>query len=125
MRLHQVGAAQAVVVAFRSDGAPWIWERLEWVIRRAINLRMKGNSVFRKEENAEAMLVLRGLVQSGQWKPTFAKISESMARDRRLEWKWQSPDMPAQLKAKVAIEPPKPQMPSAKRDLHRSCVVTD
>jgi hypothetical protein len=34
MRLHQVGAAQAQVVAFRSDGAPWIWDRLEWVIRR-------------------------------------------------------------------------------------------
>jgi hypothetical protein len=34
MRLHQVGAAQANVVAFRSDGAPWIWDRLDWVIRR-------------------------------------------------------------------------------------------
>ena len=21
-------------MAFRSDGAPWIWDRLEWVIRR-------------------------------------------------------------------------------------------
>ena len=59
------------------------------------------------------MLVLRGLVLSGHWKPTFAKISESMARDRRLEWKWQSPDMPAQLKAKVAIKPPKPQQQPA------------
>ena len=29
MRLHQVGASQAEVVAFRSDGAPWIWDRLE------------------------------------------------------------------------------------------------
>lgn len=34
MRLHQVGAAQAKVVAFRADGAPWIWERLEWVSKR-------------------------------------------------------------------------------------------
>jgi hypothetical protein len=34
MRLHQLGAAQAKVVAFRSDGAPWIWDRLEWVRRR-------------------------------------------------------------------------------------------
>src|ERR1700686_2966221 len=34
MRLHQVGASQAKVVAFRADGAPWIWDRLEWVIRR-------------------------------------------------------------------------------------------
>ena len=28
MRLHQLGAAQAQVVAFPADGAPWIWERL-------------------------------------------------------------------------------------------------
>ena len=34
LRLHQVGAAQAEVVAFRNDGAPWMWERLEWVIGR-------------------------------------------------------------------------------------------
>ena len=220
MRLHQVGAAQAKVVAFRADGAPWIWERLEWVrqrvglkrrqvslgldwchavhhvslaleslvsepdrkrifkklrkwlkqgawrkvvrelidrmlergldetasvwteinylerhgeaghlayatfrrrklpvgsgaiesaIRRVINLRMKGNSIFWKEENAEGMLVLRGLVLSNRWKDEFAKISESMAGDRRRDWEWKSPDMPAQLKAGTPITPPKPQ----------------
>jgi len=228
MRLHQVGAAQASVVAFRSDGAPWIWERLEWVIRRVglkakqvsrgldwchgvhhislalepllqgeertrvfkkmrkwlkggswrkvvrelmsltvdaelagrpntsvvwteidflerhgqaghldyasyrrrglplgsgaiestirrvINLRMKGNSIFWEKENAEAMLVLRGLVLSGRWQTTFAVITESMAGDRRLHWQWQSPDMPAQLKAHVEIKPPKPQVASSK-----------
>ena len=220
MRLHQVGASQAEVVAFRADGAPWIWERLEWVskrlglkksqvscgldwchavhhvslalealakeedrkrifkklrkwlkqggwrkvihdlidrmvergldehapvwteinylerhgeaghldyakfrqrklpvgsgaiesaIRRVINLRMKGNSVFWNEENAEGMLVLRGLVLSRRWKNEFAKITDSMARDRRLNWEWRSPDMPAQLKAGTEITPPKPQ----------------
>jgi hypothetical protein len=223
MRLHQVGAAQAEVVAFRSDGAPWIWDRLEWVIRRVgltkrqvslgldwchavhhislalepilegaertrvfkklrkwlkagswrkvvrelmsrtvdaedaklpktspiwteisylerhgeaghleyaryrrrglplgsgaiesairrvINLRMKGNSIYWKEENAEAMLVLRGLTLSRRWKTTFAQITESMACDRRLQWEWSSPDMPEQLKANVPINPPKPQ----------------
>ena len=34
LRLHQVGASQAEVVAFRADGAPWIWERIEWVSKR-------------------------------------------------------------------------------------------
>jgi hypothetical protein len=220
MRLHQVGAAQAEVVAFRADGAPWIWERLEWVIRRlglntrqvscgldwchavhhvslaldslaeeaerprvfkklrkwlkggawqnvvrelidrllakggdettpawteisfldrhgeagrlayatfrrrrlplgsgavesairrVINLRMKGNSTFWKEENAEGMLLLRGLVLSRRWKETFAKITDSMARDRRLDWHWRSPDMAAQLEADIPIKPPTPQ----------------
>jgi hypothetical protein len=222
MRLHQVGASQAKVVAFRADGAPWIWERLEWVtkrlglkktqvsygldwchavhhislalefltseaersrvfkkmrkwlkhgawqkvvrglidlmlendldenapvwteinflqrhgeagrldyakfrrrqlpvgsgaiesaIRRVINLRLKGNSIFWKLDNAEGMLVLRGLVLSRRWKETFAKITQSMASDRRLDWNWQSPDMAAQLKAGTAIMPPQPQTP--------------
>jgi hypothetical protein len=222
MRLHQVGAAKAEMVAFRADGAPWIWERLAWVIkrvglkksqvssgldwchavhhvslalealvpeperprvfkklrkwlkqgawrkmvrdmidrmlqigldenapvwtelnylerhgeagrldyakfrrrklpvgsgaiesviRRVINLRMKGNSIFWTEENAEGMLALRGLVLSRRWKNEFAKITESMARDRRIDWQWQSPDMAAQLKAGKDISPPKPQPP--------------
>jgi hypothetical protein len=220
LRLHQVGASRAKVVAFRSDGAPWIWERLEWVIRRlglkakqvsrgldwchavhhislaleplvesaerkrvfkklrkwlkcgrwrkvvdellslagavdlaedsplwteiayldrhgeeghldyatfrrrglplgsgaiesairrVINLRLKGNSIYWEEENAEAMLVLRGLVLSGRWNEVFAKITESLAGDRRLDWKWTSPDMPAELKAGTTIAPPTPQ----------------
>lgn len=224
MRLHQVGASQAKVVAFRADGAPWIWERVEWVsqrlgltkhqvsygldwchavhhvslalealvpaedrkrifkklrkwlkqgawrkvirdlidrlldkglddkapvwteinylqhhgqaghmdyakfrrrklpvgsgaiesaIRRVINLRLKGNSVFWKEKNAEGMLVLRGLVLSRRWHNEFAKISASMAHDRRLDWEWQSPDMPAELKAGTEITPPQSQPQSS------------
>jgi hypothetical protein len=220
LRLHQMGASQAEVVAFRADGAPWIWDRLAWVIkrlglsekqvslgldwchavhhislaleplladaerkrvfkklrkwlkqgqwqkvvnelvkllvlaelpdeaavvteisylerhgeqghmdyarfrrrklpvgsgaiesavRRVINLRMKGNSIFWAEENAEAMLVLRGLVLSRRWRETFAKMTESLASDRRLDWEWKSPDMVAALKAGLAITPPMPQ----------------
>jgi hypothetical protein len=40
MHLHQLGAAQAKVVSFLCDGAPWIWERLEWV-RRRVGLKAK------------------------------------------------------------------------------------
>ena len=220
LRLYQRGASQAEVVAFRADGAPWIWERLEWVkrrlglqdqqvsrgldwchavhhislaleplldgaerkrvfkklrkwlkrgswrkvvdallglageadlaenslvwteiayldrhgeeghleyatyrrrglplgsgaiesaIRRVINLRLKGNSIYWEEDNAEAMLILRGLVLSGRWHEVFDKITKSLAEDRRLDWKWTSPDMPAELKAGITIAPPTPQ----------------
>ena len=34
MHLHRLGAVGAEVVAFLADGAPWIWERLEWVAKR-------------------------------------------------------------------------------------------
>jgi hypothetical protein len=33
--LHRMGAAQARVVTFVADGAPWIWKRLDWVIAQA------------------------------------------------------------------------------------------
>jgi hypothetical protein len=220
MRLHQVGASQAEVVAFRCDGAPWIWDRMDWVkkrlglsdkqvskgldwchavhhvslalepvlegaerkrvfkklrkwlkagrwqkvvdelvqlataaklpaggpvwteiaylgghgeeghldyatyrrrglplgsgaiesaIRRVINLRLKGNSIFWEEENAEAMLQLRGLVLTGRWNNAFTKITASLAADRRLDWHWQSPDMTKEMKAAAAAPPPTPQ----------------
>jgi hypothetical protein len=34
MHLHRLGAAGAQWVAFLSDGAPWIWDRLAWVEQR-------------------------------------------------------------------------------------------
>jgi hypothetical protein len=34
MHLHRLGATQAKEVVFLADGAPWIWERLEWVAKR-------------------------------------------------------------------------------------------
>lgn len=32
--LHRLGAAGAEVVTFVADGAPWVWERLDWVEHR-------------------------------------------------------------------------------------------
>ena len=75
-----------------------------------INLRMKGNSISGKRRNAEAMLTLRGLVLSGRWKPTeFANITRAWPATGVLQWEWRSPDMPAQLKARTTIKPPKSQ----------------
>lgn len=105
-------AGHLAYATFRRRNLPAGSGAIESAIRRVINLRMKGNSVFWKENNAEGMLVLRGLVLSGRWKDGFAKISDSMAHDRRLDWEWQSPDMPAQLKAGTQITPPNPQLRS-------------
>jgi hypothetical protein len=32
--LHRLGAGRAAVVTFVADGAPWVWDRLDWVERR-------------------------------------------------------------------------------------------
>jgi hypothetical protein len=34
MHLHRLGAVKAKVVVFLSDGAPWIWDRWDWVVKR-------------------------------------------------------------------------------------------
>ena len=96
---------------FRRRGVPLGSGAIESAIRRVINLRLKGNSITWHKENAEGMLLLRCLVLSNRWDDTFVQISASLASDRRLDWTFSSPDMPAQLKAKIPIEPPKPQVP--------------
>jgi hypothetical protein len=95
--------------AYKREGLPLGSGAIESAIRRVINLRLKGNGIFWEEENAEAMLVLRGLVLSGRWNESFAKISESMSYDRRLDWRWKSPDMPTELKTGVEIKPAQAQ----------------
>jgi hypothetical protein len=97
---------------FRRRGVPLGSGAIESAIRRVINLRLKGNSISWYEDNAEGMLALRCLVLSDRWDDTFAKISASLASDRPLDGDFHSPDMPAQLKDKITIEPPKPQPPT-------------
>jgi len=95
---------------FRRRGVPLGSGAIESAIRRVINLRLKGNSISWYKENAEGMLMLRCLVLSNRWDDAFVEISASLASNRRLDWNFSSPDMPAQLKANMAVEPPKPQV---------------
>ena len=95
---------------FRRRGVPLGSGAIESAIRRVVNLRLKGNSLAWYQENAEGMLMLRCLVLSNRWDDTFGEISASMAHNRYLYGTFHSPDMPAQLKATVAIEPPTPQV---------------
>ena len=34
MHLHRLGAAKADAVSLGADGAPWFWDRLDWVVQR-------------------------------------------------------------------------------------------
>ena len=97
---------------YRRRGLPLGSGAIESAIRRVINLRLKGNSIFWEEENAEGMLQIRGLALSGRWNATFTNITASLADDRRLEWRWQSPDMTTELKSPAAVPIPTPQPPT-------------
>lgn len=64
---------------------------IESTIRRAINLRLKGNSIYWTADNAEAVFQLRAAILSGRWEETVAHTRDAIARDRRLSWHWTPP----------------------------------
>ena len=96
---------------FLRRGLPIGSGAVESAIRRVINLRIKGPGVLWEEENAEAMVVLRAAAPSGRWEELLDRTRQSFSRDRRIDVKWTSPDMRAELKAGVTVQPPTPQTP--------------
>jgi hypothetical protein len=96
---------------FQYRGRPLGSGAVESAIRRVINLRLKGNGIYWKEENAEAMLVLRAAALTGRWQETMEKVQEAMASDRRRDWQWEAPDIVGELNSTVPIKPPTPQPP--------------
>ena len=53
--------------AAKEKGLPLGSGSIESSIRRVINLRMKGNSIFGKHESANDMIFLRSFLKSGRW----------------------------------------------------------
>jgi hypothetical protein len=94
---------------FRRRGVPLGSGAIESAIRRVVNLRRKGNGLLWYVDNAEGMLVLGAAALTGRWQETLTQVGEAMARDRRIDWQWLSPDMPEQLKAPDDIKPPQAQ----------------
>jgi hypothetical protein len=84
---------------FRCRGVPMGSGAIESAIRRVINLRLKGNSLYWTEDNAEAVFQLRAAVLSGRWEEILNHTREAMARDRRIDWRWMPPECLAELKA--------------------------
>jgi hypothetical protein len=100
---------------FRSWRLPMGSGAIESTIRRVINLRLKGNSIYWTEDNAEAVFQLRAAVVSGRWDEIFEHTQEAMARDRRKTWRWTPPDCLAELKALEAEDDEMTQTSTTKR----------
>jgi hypothetical protein len=97
---------------FRYRGCPLGSGAIESAIRRVINLRLKGNGIYWREENAEGILVLRAAAVTGRWEETMERVQEAMGRDRRRDWQWEAPDTVAELNSGVEIKPPSLQLQS-------------
>jgi hypothetical protein len=78
---------------FRSLGLPLGSGAIESNIRRVVNLRLKGNAIYWREENAEAMLQIRAQVLTNRWDDRLNKLHQLQSRDGRTDWRWLPQDM--------------------------------
>ena len=90
---------------FRRRGLPCGSGAIESTIRRVINQRLKGNAIYWLEENAEGMFAIRALLLCDRWEETLGRVRQTMARDRRIDWRWRAPDL-SKLKTDDSISPP-------------------
>jgi hypothetical protein len=104
---------------FRYRGVPLGSGAIESTIRRVLNLRLKGTSLFWEEGNAEAVIQLRAAVLSGRWEERLERAREAMAKDRRTGWDWDPPECLAELKA-LDEEDDGPAQPSRKKHSQRT-----
>jgi hypothetical protein len=59
---------------FKAQGLPIGSGMVESAVRRVINLRMKGNSIYWRRDNAERMLHLRAQFKAGRWAQTVHRV---------------------------------------------------
>ncbi len=104
---------------FRYRGVPLGSGAIESTIRRVLNLRLKGTSLFWEAANAEAVIQLRAAVLSGRWEERLDRTREAMAKDRRTDWDWDPPECLAELKA-LDEGDDGPAQPSGKKQSQRT-----
>lgn len=78
---------------FRGWGLPLGSGSIESGIRRVINLRLKGNAIYWREETAEAMLQIRAQVLTNRWDERTADLRRLRSKDARTTWQWTPQDM--------------------------------
>ena len=74
---------------FRKLGLPLGSGAIESSIRRVINLRLKSNGTFWREEHAEEMLQVRAQVISKRWDERVKAMRQHLRHDGRTDWKWE------------------------------------
>lgn len=66
---------------------------IESSIRRVINLRMKGTGIFWKEENAEAMMLMRANLLSEQWDNEVEEARKRWKTGGGKSYQWEAEDI--------------------------------
>lgn len=66
---------------------------IESAIRRVVNLRLKGPTIFWYEENLEAVMYLRAQALTGRWDEMMANVYRCTRLTRKLAWRWKPTPM--------------------------------
>jgi len=74
---------------FRKQGLPLGSGAIESSVRRVINLRLKNNGMFWREEHAEEMLQVRAQVISQRWDERVKAMRQHLRHDGRTDWIWE------------------------------------
>jgi hypothetical protein len=104
---------------YRQRGLPIGSGAVESAIRRVINLRVKGPGLLWYERNAEGMILMRAAALTGRWQELVDNVRHSFSTDRRIDVKWASPDMRAELQADLDVQPPSPQVQTSQQPSRR------
>jgi len=89
---------------FKSLGLPLGSGAIESHIRRVINMRMKGNSIYWREEGGESMLQVRAQVLTDRWDERLAQLRQLRLRRSQSDWHWNPQDMTS--KTECALSSP-------------------
>ncbi|MGH6793911.1 MAG: hypothetical protein ACREDH_01585 [Methylocella sp.] len=92
---------------YRALGLPLGSGAVESSIRRVINLRLKGNGMFWRERQAEAMLQVRAQVISNRWDDRLGEMRDLSRRQARTNWRWE----PQAMSVKSECAPTLPRAP--------------
>jgi hypothetical protein len=110
--LREHGAAGHLqYLTFRRRGLPCGSGAIESTIRRVINLRLKSNAMYWREENAEAVFALRAALLSDRWEEMLDGTQRTMSRDRGLQWHWDAQLSPDASTAPTLDSPQAPSPP--------------
>ena len=87
---------------FKGLGLPLGSGAIESNIRRVINMRMKGNSIYWREDRGEAMLQIRAQVLTNRWDERLVELRRLQSNDSRTGWRWAPQDMSSKTECAVA-----------------------
>lgn len=78
-------------------------------MRRVVKLRRNGPALMGLAANAAAALALRAAAATGRWEATRPAVRETLGKDRRSHWEWQSAELMAELNTPESSKPPESQ----------------